>query len=93
MSKFIVRLFVLLLRVLAQPAGRYLLPPASPLVLRRRRLLVCRAYLPLGHQLRPNLGSFSSLAYERLEHSRIAWFDLHGVDVGPPCPLHGVVVR
>lgn len=54
---------------------------------------MCRAYLPLGHRLRPNLGSFSALAYERLEYSRIAWFDLHGAEAGPRCPLHGVVVR
>ncbi|MFE2377910.1 hypothetical protein [Streptomyces sp. NPDC059398] len=67
--------------------------PRPPVELRRRRLLVCRASLPLGHRLLPHLGSFSSLAYDRLALSRIAWFDLHGVEVGPPCPLHGVVVR
>ncbi|MET9534231.1 hypothetical protein ABZY02_27320 [Streptomyces sp. NPDC006649] len=92
MLKFIARLVDPVARFLNRSARRRPGPP-PPLVLRRRRLLVCRAYLPLGHQLRPNLGSFSSLAYERLEHSRIAWFDLHGVDGGPPCPLHGVVVR
>ncbi|WP_327297108.1 MULTISPECIES: hypothetical protein [unclassified Streptomyces] len=92
MPKFIARLVGPAVRFLNLAARRRPAPP-PPLVVRRRRLLVCRAYLPLGHQLRPNLGSFSALAYERLEYSRIAWFDLHGVEVGPPCPLHGVVVR
>ncbi|WP_406139205.1 hypothetical protein [Streptomyces sp. NBC_01089] len=92
MLKFIARFAGPAARCVNRSARRRTGPP-PPLVVRRRRLLVCRAYLPLGHQLRPHLGSFSAPAHERLEHSRIAWFDLHGVDVGPRCPLHGVVVR
>ncbi|WP_405780010.1 hypothetical protein [Streptomyces sp. NBC_00859] len=93
MLHFIDRLTGPVVRFLNRSARRRPGPPSPPLVLRRRRLLVCRVYLPLGHQLRPNLGAFSALAHERLEYSRIAWFDLHGVGIGPRCPLHGVAVR
>lgn len=77
------------------------LPEFPPVTTARRRLLLCRAAMPVGMTPRPPDGPYSQAAYNRWERAenrtrrerrRALWLATCGIDVGPHT-IHGVVVR
>lgn len=72
-----------------------------PAIATPRRLLLCRAAMPVGMTPRPPDGPYSQAAYNRWERAesrmrrerrRALWLATCGIDVGPRV-IHGVAVR
>lgn len=77
------------------------LPMPPPVATAPRRLLLCRAAMPVGMTPRPPDGPYSQAAYNRWERAenrmrrerrRALWLASCGIDVGPHT-IHGVMVR
>lgn len=77
------------------------LPAFPPAMTAPRRLLLCRAAMPVGMTPRPPDGPYSQAAYNRWERAenrmrrerrRALWLATCGIDVGPRV-IHGVMVR
>lgn len=107
MHNLIARLFepVFLLLGLRRrdPSGSQTPPllESPPVIATPRRLLLCRAAMPVSMTPRPPDGPYSQAAYNRWERAenrmrrerrRALWLATCGIDVGPRV-IHGVMVR